>query len=142
MGAALQQRARMVHSGIPQILVLLRLGCRFSVDGAGSDLPVEGPVWQVEVAVDDLLAGPLEVELNAWSAGQHGVPIRDGCRHDHFYPVVLGGLGIDDDGRNGFPVPEASLIGEYRFGGFPFSFTILGWSDRGMRAGRWLQGGD
>ena len=120
----------------------MRLGCRFSVDGAGSDLPVEGPVWQVEVAVDDLLAVLLEVELNAWSAGEHGVPIRDGRRYGRLYPVDLGRLGIDDDGRDGFPVPEASLVGEYRFGGFPFSFTILGRSDRGMRAGRRLQGGD
>ena len=77
-GAALQQRARMVHSGIPQISVLLRLGCRFSVDGAASDLPVEGPVRQVEVAVDDLLAGPLEAQLNARGAGQHGILVRDG----------------------------------------------------------------
>ena len=74
-GAALQQRARMVHSGIPQISVLLRLGCRFSVDGAASDLPVEGPVRQVEIAVD---LAVLESQLNAWSAGQYGVLIRDG----------------------------------------------------------------
>ena len=77
-GAAFQQRARMVHSGIPQILVLLRLGCRFSVDGAASDLPVEGPVRQVEVAVDDLLACPLEAQLNARGTGQHGILVRDG----------------------------------------------------------------
>ena len=119
----------MVHSGVPQISVLLHLGCRFSVNGAGSDLPVEGPVWQVEVAVDDLLAIPLEVELNAWSAGQHGVPIRDGCRHGRLYPVDLGRLGIDDDGRDSLPVPEAPLVGEYRFGIPAFSFKILGRSD-------------
>ena len=43
-GAALQQRASMGHGGVPQLPVLLDCGCRFSVDGAGSDLPIEGPV--------------------------------------------------------------------------------------------------
>ena len=73
--AALQQRARMVHRGITELSKLLNRGHRFSVDSAGSDLPVEGPVRQVEVAVD---LAVLEAELNAWSAGQYGVPIRDG----------------------------------------------------------------
>ena len=65
----------MVHRGITELSKLLNRGHRFSVDGAGSDLPVEGPVRQVEVAVD---LAVLEAELNAWSAGQYGVLVRDG----------------------------------------------------------------
>ena len=65
----------MVHRGITELSILLNRGHRFSVDGTGPDLPVEGPVRQVEIAVD---LAVLEAKLNAWSAGQYGVLIRDG----------------------------------------------------------------